>query len=1025
MLNNRKDDGLSSSNAVCMATRYNLLISQILDQINTYKRKTYDIGLRKIQILEAKTKSIFQKCECKIIYTKNNQKLLELKQIKISLIKELKKTINSIEKIIQNSFKELNQISNEAASFFNNNQTTDSKMMNLQHVLSKDIILRKNILIKDLNLVISTFKSTIIHVLIYFLTKLSSEFLESELGFITEGHSNHISCVEISNSCNFLLTGSSDTTIRMWNLNTLSQKFVFRGHKHCVTTLAITKNEKLAISGSDDFTIIIWDIKKRCLKIQINLTAPANRIEIGYEDKYFLSLSLDGVLSCYDLVSFRDTHSYKISHRAYFFTLFFEKNCVVVWEPGMLLFKDILNPSHYSYFSIDDMKIRSLLKISNSNTFILIANENKIMHLYEENSKWNSTLRYPHGKKINDFVLASNDNFVLTVSDDCRLRMWDLQSHKLQKEFKSSSSPMIKLIISKDNNIAVTLSLLNQIYIWNITRGTCDFCIGDDKMISRNFRLADNGKVLIIGGIDGSINFYDIANKSMTKLTYHKIKPNCICLSTDKSLVATGSADKIVMVWKTITKEIVITHQKHTKSINCFDIRNDNKYIASGSEDKTIIICNIKKRAIKGYLKGHTGAIKIIAFLPFSPYIASAASDKIIIIWDIQKTNKLCTIKSHTGDIEKITFIDNFLVSKSKHEIIIWGINEKKVIYNLPIIQTCKIIATSRSYNLIAIETYNDFFSVWNIKNNKQVLSLKNYSIPKCLVITENLELIMPDEIKSTLIVYDMETNIKKPFLTGHSSEINSIVLMADETRIASGSNDKRIIIWSLISKNQIAVLSGHLLEITSLFLTTDGIYIASGSLDNTVRLWDIDSNTLSFEKKFGSSANSIAITSDNRFFFVGLKNAEVQFFDVERGTVKLATTFESAVKKISITINDKYAVSISSDSKLKVWNIKNENIEVIFSSRENLLSSFIVWKNNAYVPSNLGVAILRLKNMFNKSYVDYKKEKVPDHFKEFEFSDEIIYDCIYLCDENLVKKIVKENRNLSAFLGNYFYIEN
>lgn len=65
----------------------------------------------------------------------------------------------------------------------------------------------------------------------------------------------------------FLLTGSRDKTIKLWDISTGMCLFTLVGHDNWVRGLVFHPGGKYIISASDDRTLCIWDIKnKRCYK---------------------------------------------------------------------------------------------------------------------------------------------------------------------------------------------------------------------------------------------------------------------------------------------------------------------------------------------------------------------------------------------------------------------------------------------------------------------------------------------------------------------------------------------------------------------------------------------------------------------------------------------------------------------------------------------------------------------------------------------------------------------------------------
>ena len=53
----------------------------------------------------------------------------------------------------------------------------------------------------------------------------------------------------------YIVSGSSDKTIRIWNLLERRQETVLNGHTEGVTSVVVTNDNKYVLSGSEDCTI--------------------------------------------------------------------------------------------------------------------------------------------------------------------------------------------------------------------------------------------------------------------------------------------------------------------------------------------------------------------------------------------------------------------------------------------------------------------------------------------------------------------------------------------------------------------------------------------------------------------------------------------------------------------------------------------------------------------------------------------------------------------------------------------------
>jgi len=57
---------------------------------------------------------------------------------------------------------------------------------------------------------------------------------------------------------------------------------------------------------------------------------------------------------------------------------------------------------------------------------------------------------------------------------------------------------------------------------------------------------------------------------------------------------------------------------------------------------------------------------------------------------------------------------------------------------------------------------------------------------------------------------------------------------------LASGSWDRTIRLWDVVSGKNTATLRGHANDVCSVAFSRDGKTLASGSQDGTIKLWDV-----------------------------------------------------------------------------------------------------------------------------------------------------------------------------------------
>lgn len=75
-----------------------------------------------------------------------------------------------------------------------------------------------------------------------------------------------------------------------------------------------------------------------------------------------------------------------------------------------------------------------------------------------------------------------------------------------------------------------------------------------------------------------------------------------------------------------------------------------------------------------------------------------------------------------------------------------------------------------------------------------------------------------------------------------HSDWITTLAWSPSGDSLASGSNDRTVRVWDVVSSQAIYTYYGHSREITSLAWSPDGMHIASASCDKTVHVWEATS---------------------------------------------------------------------------------------------------------------------------------------------------------------------------------------
>lgn len=208
--------------------------------------------------------------------------------------------------------------------------------------------------------------------------------------------------------------------------------------------------------------------------------------------------------------------------------------------------------------------------------------------------------------------------------------------------------------------------------------------------------------------------------------------------------------------------------------------------------------------------------------------------------------------------------------------------------------------------------------------------------------------------------------------LAEHSDEVKSVSFSSDGSRLASGSSDRTIRIWTWKEsyKTQYElwkVLRGHRGSIYSLDFNPYRQQLISSSNDSSVRVWDISTlekadagqeearqpPDLSVVKGHSSSIIFIAFYPDGRLFASASSNNKICLWDGVEGN--LIGSFEEHAQNItSLSFSDsgKILVSACKDGTARIWDTERKTIKYRLWGHDDWVRCAIVSPNQTLIAS-------------------------------------------------------------------------
>ncbi|KAM8838876.1 p21-activated protein kinase-interacting protein 1-like [Synchiropus picturatus] len=249
--------------------------------------------------------------------------------------------------------------------------------------------------------------------------------------FTHHAHSASISAVAASER--FVVTGSKDETIQLYDMRSKTEHGSLLHHDGSITCLEFYGSDHL-LSGGEDGLICVWSTKKwECIKSIHAHKGHVTSLSVHPSGKLALSVGTDKTLRTWNLITGRSAFIKNIKHSAE----------MVMWSPEGDKYAVVQNQT-LSIYDLETASVTTTLtnpkRISSvkflSNAVLAVAGDDDVVRLCDvRTEKWLCEFK-AHETRVKAVDCFHMDDFcvVVTASNDGFIKLWKLH---LKEELES------------------------------------------------------------------------------------------------------------------------------------------------------------------------------------------------------------------------------------------------------------------------------------------------------------------------------------------------------------------------------------------------------------------------------------------------------------------------------------------------------------------------------------------------------------------------------------------------------------
>ena len=397
------------------------------------------------------------------------------------------------------------------------------------------------------------------------------------------GHSSKITCIHWSSDSEFVATGSSDMTIRVFSLHKTHgyRHMRLAGHRNTLVGCFFEDKSLSLYTLCKGSILLHWtcDVSlEEARELREKAETGASRDELESEDlkgDLFFSEGGGG-----EDDSSGEEDRYKSAAKR------LKKTNSIVWTRCE---KHILNSDHHS-------EVSSACYHSSSH-ILVVGFKNGVFVLHETPS-----LSPIHSLSVSQHAITSaainTSGLWLALASKTlgQLVVWEWSSQTFVLKQQGHSQGMSSLAYSPDGQAIVTGGEDGKVKLWSTDTGFCFSTFGEHNGPVTSVCYNVVGQVIVSASLDGTVRAFD-TKRYRNFRTY--TSPNPVQFS-------------------------------------CLAVDYSGEMICAGSQDTfELFLWSLETGKLLEIIRGHTGPISSLQFCPYSSLLASCSWDKSYRLWDV------------------------------------------------------------------------------------------------------------------------------------------------------------------------------------------------------------------------------------------------------------------------------------------------------------------------------------------------------------------------------------------------------
>ena len=541
------------------------------------------------------------------------------------------------------------------------------------------------------------------------------------------------------------VTGSYDTNVRLWNMQTGELLRTLAGHTNIVGAAAFSADGKYILTGSNDLTAKLWD-------------ASTGELVRTFERNPSV------------------VHTVAISP---------DDNVVVVGAHGGTNIWDARTGERL-HVILGHTRPISAMALSPEGTQVLTGGEDARVRLWSVET--GDLVRDFEGHTDNVVAVAFSPDGSKVVSGgwDYSIRVWDRATG--QQTGAVHGGGVVRVLSVSPNGVYLLSSATNELTLWNLYTGDI---LGSAPVMAGAARLPftqDGAHFFTTSTRSVSLWSMETGEPLYTQETQHAGLATSLDISSDEAIIVSGHSFGSIGVWDTSSGRRVQTLEPGSGN-GIVALLPSGRQVLSAAGGGDVTLWNLTTGERVRVYTGLSMLVYDIAVSRDGDYIAAGALDGTAKIWETETGREIRTLMGHDYAVRHVAFsLDGqYVVTASNDRTAkVWSLATGEIVYNLA--HEDAVVNAVFTPDSAHVLTLAENVRMWSMETGEEI---RTFDIPGGQFLS-----VSPDGrvFFSWDSIWDIRTGTA--LRTTTQTNYGDVVFTPDGSRLVAGYRDGTIRVW-------------------------------------------------------------------------------------------------------------------------------------------------------------------------------------------------------------------------------------